>query len=202
MSLATASMTRMLEVPVLASLPRRNQRVSDLCGCKKHGMDLFGDHTSTCSAHSGATKAHDWAVGVLGPLFRTAGHTVRSQHQVTASAGQRRSDVEIKSYLQDAAGHRSLVFDLSITHDRIGSSGHVQQNGLLSHAQDLDVPLRLAAQRKVNSYRQQYTDNQNISFLPANVTNSSRMHGEFLRLLFLQAHRETTAHFIATGLPS
>ena len=28
-----------------------------------------------------------------------------------------------------------------------------------------------------------------------------RMHGEFLRLLFLQAHRETTAHFIATRLP-
>ena len=52
----------------------------------------------------------------------SAGHTVRSQRQVTASAGQRRSDVEIKSYLQDAAGHRSLVFDLSITHDRIGSS--------------------------------------------------------------------------------
>ena len=25
---------------------------------------------------------------------------------------------------------------------------------------------------------------------------------EFLRLLFLQAHRETTAHFLATGLPS
>ena len=41
--------------------------------------------------------------------------------------GQRRGDVEIKSYLQDAAGHRSLVFDLSITHDRIGSGGHVQQ---------------------------------------------------------------------------
>ena len=43
---------------------------------------------------------------------------------------------------------------------------------------------------------------QNISFLPAIMTTSSRMHGEFLRLLFLQAHRETTAHFIATGLPS
>ena len=28
------------------------------------------------------------------------------------------------------------------------------------------------------------------------------MHGEFLRLLFLQAHRETTAHFIPTGMPS
>ena len=34
------------------------------------------------------------------------------------------------------------------------------------------------------------------------MTTSSRMHGEFLRLLFLQAHRETTAHFYATGLPS
>jgi len=27
---------------------------------------------STCAAHSGVTKAHDWMVGVLGPLFRTA----------------------------------------------------------------------------------------------------------------------------------
>jgi hypothetical protein len=61
--------------------------------------------------------------------------------------------------------------------------------------------LRLAAQRKINSYRQQYADNQNISFLPAIMTTSSRMRGEFLRLLFLQAHRETTAHFNATGLP-
>jgi hypothetical protein len=28
------------------------------------------------------------------------------------------------------------------------------------------------------------------------------MHGEFLRLLFLQAHRETEAHFTAAGMPS
>jgi hypothetical protein len=28
------------------------------------------------------------------------------------------------------------------------------------------------------------------------------MHGEFLRLLFLQAPRETEAHFTATGMPS
>jgi hypothetical protein len=112
------------------------------------------------------TKAHDWLVGVLGPLFRTAGHTVRTQHGVTASAGQRRGDVEIRSYLQDAAGRRSLVFDLSMTHDSFGSSSHVQQNGLLSHPQDLDAPLRLAAQRKVNGYRQQYSDNQKILFSP------------------------------------
>ncbi len=66
-------------------------------------------------------------VGVLGPLFRTAErHTVRTQHGVTASSGQRRCDVELRSYLQDTAGRRSLVFDLSMTHDRFGSSSHVQ----------------------------------------------------------------------------
>jgi hypothetical protein len=102
---------------------------------------------STTLAHSGATKAHDWMVGALGPLFRTAGHIGRTQHGVTASAGQRRGDMEIRSFLQDAAGRRSLVFDLSMTHDRFGSSSHVQQNGLLSHPQDLDASLRLAAQQ-------------------------------------------------------
>ena len=78
----------------------------------------------------------------------------------------------------------------------------MHQSGLPSHPQDLDAPLRLAAQRKTNSYRQQYADNQNISFLPAIVSTSTRMHGELLCLLFLQAHRETEAHFTATGMPS
>jgi hypothetical protein len=54
-----------------------------------------------------------------------------------------------------------------------------------------------ASQRKINGYRQQYADNQNISFLPAIMSTSTPMHGEFLRLLFLQANRETEAHFAA-----
>ena len=40
-----------------------------------------------------------------------------------------------------------------------------------------------------------------VSFLPAIVSTSTRMHGEFLRL-FLQAHRETEAHFTAVGMSS
>jgi hypothetical protein len=62
--------------------------------------------------------------------------------------------------------------------------------------------MRVAAQRKTNAYKQTYADNQNISFLPAIMSTSNRMHGEFLRLLFLQAHRETEAHFTAAGMPS
>jgi hypothetical protein len=58
-----------LEVPVLSSLPRRNNSPLAKCGCKKHALDLYGNHNSTCTAHSGATKAHDWMVGVPGPLF-------------------------------------------------------------------------------------------------------------------------------------
>ena len=90
-----------------------------------------------------------------------------------------------------------MVFDLSIAHDRFGSSSHVQQNGCLSHPQDLDAPLRIAAQRKIAAYQQQYADNQKISFLPAIVSTSTRMHVEFLCLLFLQAYRETETHFTA-----
>jgi hypothetical protein len=123
-------------------------------------------------------------VSVLGPLFRTAGHTVRTQHGVTASADQLRCNVEIRNYLHSQAGSRSLIFDLSIAHDRFGSSSHVHQNGCLSNPQDLDALMRIASQRKIAAYQQQYADNQNISFLPAIVSTSTRMHGEFLRLLF------------------
>ena len=174
------------------------------CGCKKFLLDAHGDHISTCTAHSGATKAHDWMVGRLGPLFRTAGHRVRTQHGVSTSAEnrQKRGDVEILNYLQDAAGSRNLVFDLAVTHDRYGSSAQPHQNGLLTHPQDLDAPLHVAARKKINTYRDQYANNRNITFMPAITSTSSRMHGEFLRLLFLQAHRETTAHFTAIGMPA
>jgi hypothetical protein len=137
-------------------------------------------------------------------LVNMSVNTTMAEHGVTASAGQRRGDVEICNYIRDQMGSRSLVFDLSITHDRFGSSSHVQQNGLLSHPQDLDVHLRLAVERKMNSSRQQCADNQNISFLPAIVSTSTRMHGEFMRFFYrptgrprrtslpLECHRNAT----------
>ena len=109
-----------LEVPILTALPRLHNSPLAKCGCKKICMDFHGDHTSTCTAHSGATKTHDWMVSVLGPLFRMAGHTVRTQRGVTASAGQRRGDVEIRSFLRDQAA--SLVFDLSIAYEGLGQA--------------------------------------------------------------------------------
>ena len=52
------SMTLGVGVPVLSSLPRLHQQPARKCGCKKHALDLYGDRTSTCAAHSGAIKAH------------------------------------------------------------------------------------------------------------------------------------------------
>ena len=95
------STTLGLEVPTLTALPRLHNSPLAKCGCKKFCMDFHGDHTSTCTAHSGATKAHDWMVSMIGPLFRTAGHVVRTQNGVTASAGQRRGDIEVRNYLRD-----------------------------------------------------------------------------------------------------
>jgi hypothetical protein len=54
----------------------------------------------------------------------------------------------------------------------------VQQNGSLSHPQDFDGPMRVAAQRKTNAYKQTYADNQNIPFLPAIMSTSNRKTNE------------------------
>ena len=105
------SSTLGLEVSILAALPRLHNSPLAKCGCKKFCMDFHGDHTSTCTAHSGATKAHDWMVSVIGRLFRTAGHVVRTRHGVTASAGKGRGDVEVRiiSGIRPGAGAWSLI---------------------------------------------------------------------------------------------
>jgi hypothetical protein len=66
----------------------------------------------------------------------------------------------------------------------------------------ISLQVCIAAQRKIAAYQQQHADNQNISFLPAIVSTSTRMHGEFLRLRVFAAHRETEAHFTAAGMSS
>ena len=75
-------------------------------------------------------------------------------------------------------------------------------NGALSHTNALDTPLTLEANRKLNKYQATYANTHGISFRPAITSTSTRMHGEFLRHLFLQAHRETAAYFTFMGVPA
>jgi hypothetical protein len=57
---------------------------------------------------------------------------------------------------------------------------------------------------KIRKYRGDYNNNppNSISFMPDMASTSERLHGEFIRLLFLQAHRETDHFFPGSGVQS
>jgi hypothetical protein len=109
-------------------------------------------------------------------------------------------------YLPNATGPVPLVLDLRIAHDRFGSSSHPTLNGTLHYPNpnDIDRSLNEATADKIRKYRTDYNNNppNSISFTPAIVSTSGRLHSEFIRLLFLQAHRETDRFFADSGVQS
>ncbi len=67
-----------------------------VCGYRKFQIqDVMGENLCTCTAHSGAKKAHDWVVEQLSDLVHSI-HTTKTQH-VT----KRRDcgDFEVTAYL-------------------------------------------------------------------------------------------------------
>jgi hypothetical protein len=95
-----------------------------------------------------------------------------------------------------------LVLDLRIAHARWGSRSDPTLNGNLHYPNDIDRSLNEAADDKIRKYRAD--DNNNppnaIAFLSAIASTSGRLHCAFVRLLFLQAHRETECFFAASGV--
>ena len=170
------------------------------CGCKKFTIDALVDHVSTCTAHSGAKKDHDWLVDQVSDLSRTT-HKVKTQ-QVARSRGQRSGDIELAGYLANAVGPVPLVMDLHITHDRFGSSSDPSINGHLHYPNDLDGSLNEAAADKIRQYRADYNNrpSNTISFIPAIASTSGCLHSELVSLLFSQTHRETDRFFAASGV--
>jgi hypothetical protein len=95
-----------------------------------------------------------------------------------------------------------LVLDLRIAHDRVGSSADPTLNGHLKYPNNLDQSLNDAAADKIRKYRVDYNNRppSAVSFMTPMVGTSDRLHSEFVRLLFLQAHRETDRFFTASGV--
>ncbi len=184
------------QIPVIAEKPLAT------CGYRKIQLDPLGDHLNTCTAHSGAKKAHDWMVDQLADLFRTT-HKVKTQ-QVVKSRGQHCGDIELAEYLVNEAGPVSLVLDLRIAHDRVGSSADPTLNGHLKYLNNLDQSLNDTTPDQIRKYRTDYNNRppSAVSFIPAIASTSGRLHGEFVRLLFLQAHRETDRFFADSGVQS
>jgi len=101
--------------------------------------------------------------------------------------------IELAGFLANATDPVSLVLDLCITHDRVGSSTDHTLNGHLRYPNNLDRSLNEDAPDKIRKYRSDYNNNPPsvVSFMSAISSTSGRLHIEFIRLLFLQTHRET-----------
>jgi hypothetical protein len=109
-------------------------------------------------------------------------------------------------YLANATGPVPLVLDLRIAHDRFGSTSDPTLNGTLHYPNpnDIDKSLNEAAADKIRKYHTDYKNNPPnvISFLTDITSTSGRLHSEFIRLLFLQTHRETDRFFASSGIQS
>jgi hypothetical protein len=69
-----------------AQIPAITEKPLATCGSRKFQLDPLGDHLNTCTAHSGAKKAHDWMVDQVADFFRRT-HKVKTQ-QVVKNRGQ------------------------------------------------------------------------------------------------------------------
>jgi hypothetical protein len=102
---------------------------------------------------------------------------------------------------------------LRLRHERFGSSSNPALNGHLHYAApaDIDKPLNEAAADKIrpfltfsknfalySDYGAEYNNrrSKSISYMPAVASTFGRLHCEILRILFLQAHRETHRFFL------
>ena len=143
----------------------------------------------------------DWSVDQLTDFFHTT--TKIKTQQVIKSRGQHCGDIELAGYLANVTGPVSLVLDLRITHDRVGSSPDPTLNGHLRYPNNLDQSLNDTAADKKRKYRSDYNNNlpSVVSFMPDIASTSGRLHSEFIRLLFLQSHLETDRFFTDSGVP-
>jgi hypothetical protein len=148
-------------------------------------------------------------------LLRSVGHRVKT-HRITPATqpDNERGDIEIKDYVilpqrprgdDDRLPPRTLVMDVTMTHDRYGRTTQ-HTNGAFTHrvssigAPQPDGALIKAARMTIRHYRQIYADRSDpIVFLSVTVSTSGHVYEDFVRLLFLYAHRE--ASILAAELP-
>ena len=148
----------------------------------------------------GCQKDTRLEVDQVADFFRTT-HKVKTQ-KVVKSRGHHCGDIELVSYLTNESDPVPLVLDLRITHDRVGSSTDPTLNGHLKYPNNLDQSLNDAAADQIRKYRADYNNRtpSAVSFMPVITSTSGRLHSEFVRLLILQAHRETDRFFATSGV--
>ncbi len=190
-----------LGVPIPALGPLwKEQRV---CACGRHVIDEYGDHVHSCKKHSGSTKsAHETVLDAVEALCHQAGLSTERRNIPTivkqnGKTGQ--GDLVIKR--ANVGGDANLIIDVALIHEFGGNHmADVSLNGTLRHAQP-DKLLEAAARTKVRRYREAYATRPGVTyaFLPCVMSTSCRIHGEFLRFLYILAHRRTKRWFERLG---
>ena len=95
-----------------------------------------------------------------------------------------------------------LLLPVLVTNRHGRSTSNPHTNGHLTHPDSLDRPLEIAARAKITKHQAAYSNNNSTSFMPGVASTSGRLHRELLRLLFLQAHRETEEYCRLFGVPA
>jgi hypothetical protein len=92
-----------------------------------------------------------------------------------------------------------LLIDVTLRHDFIGAGRSGLTQGQLRNPDNPDHILESAAADKIRNYRDTYQRNRQVAFLPACMSTSGRIHGEFLRLLFFLSNKQAHDYFAALG---
>jgi len=119
------------------------------------------------------------------------------------SRGLKKADLVVKDFW--LAGVRDVIIDVSLSNEFHGSCADPMRNGKASHADsDINGALDAAVKVKLDNYQRDYNE-RNFLFLPAVMTTSGRISGDFLRLLYLAyyptAKQRTTSHEWASSIP-
>ena len=113
------------------------------------------------------------------------------------SAGKRRADLEILNI--QVARNIDLLVDVTLRHDFVGAGHNGLNQGQLRNPDHPDKLLDSAAADKIRHYRAPYRQNRHVAFLPACMTTSGRIHGEFLRLIYFISNKQALDYFEALG---
>ena len=137
----------------------------------------------------------------LSLLFRSVGHRV-TIHKVTSDTGNERGDIEVRDYVLLTRGEdnripsHTLLMDVTMTHDRYGRTTQCTNGALTQRVSSTGSPqpdgvLNNTSRIKIRHDHHLYVDRSDpIVFLPVAVKTSGRIYDDFVRLIFLHAHRE------------
>jgi hypothetical protein len=153
------------------------------------GGDGAWDHINACIHHNAnSTRAHEHVLRVLERICHAAGFACTNHKRVLKSEVSRRANLEVRNIR--VAQKTDLLIDVTIHHPLIGAgrSGHNQ--GQLRNPDNPDHILESAAADKIRNYRDPYQRIRQVAFLPACMSTSVRIHGEFLRLIFFLSNKQ------------